>query len=81
MYQAQKNFRPLLDVLKIDILNYAKLNSIEYREDSSNSSDDYQRNMIRNSILPRFKEFDDNVMLKFKTTINNLHSTKIFVDK
>ena len=36
--------------------------------------------MIRNSILPRFKEFDDNVMLKFKTTINNLHSTKIFVD-
>ena len=77
---TKKIFRPLLDVLKIDILNYAKLNSIEYREDSSNSSDDYQRNMIRNSILPRFKEFDDNVMLKFKTTINNLHSTKIFVD-
>ena len=77
---TKKIFRPLLDVLKIDILNYAKLNSVEYREDSSNSSDDYQRNMIRNSILPRFKEFDDNVMLKFKTTINNLHSTKIFVD-
>ena len=51
-------------------------NSIEYREDSSNSSDDYQRNMIRNSILPRFKEFDDNVMLKFKTTINNLHQLR-----
>ena len=78
---TKKFFRPLLDVLKIDILNYAKLNSIDYREDSSNSNDDYQRNMIRNSILPRFKEFDDNVMLKFKTTINNLYSTKIFVDQ
>ena len=37
--------------------------------------------MIRNSVLPTFKEFDDNVMLKFKTTINNLQSTKIFVDE
>ena len=37
--------------------------------------------MIRNSVLPTFNEFDDNVMLKFKTTINNLQSTKIFVDE
>ena len=77
---SQKIFRPLLNILKIDILDYAQKNHVEYREDSSNSSEDYQRNMIRNSVLPKFKEFDDNVMLKFKTTINNLHSTKIFVD-
>ena len=31
-------------------------------------------------IIPEFKNFDDNVMLKFKTTVNNLMSTKIFVD-
>ena len=77
---SQKIFRPLLNILKIDILDYAQQNSVDYREDSSNSSEDYQRNMIRNSVLPTFNEFDDNVMLKFKTTINNLHSTKIFVD-
>ena len=77
---SQKIFRPLLNILKIDILDYAQQNSVDYREDSSNSSEDYQRNMIRNSVLPIFNEFDDNVMLKFKTTINNLHSTKIFVD-
>ena len=77
---SKRIFRPLLNVLKIDILDYAQKKSIEYREDSSNSSEDYQRNMIRNSVLPTFKEFDDNVMLKFKTTINNLHATKIFVD-
>ena len=78
---SKKIFRPLLNILKIDILDYAQQNSIEFREDSSNSSEDYQRNMIRNSVLPAFKEFDDNVMLKFKTTINNLQSTKIFVDE
>ena len=77
---SKKIFRPFLNILKIDIINYAQKNSIEYREDSSNSSENYHRNMIRNSVLPTFKEFDDNVMLKFKTTINNLHSTKIFVD-
>ena len=78
---SQKIFRPLLNILKIDILDYAQQNSLDYREDSSNSSEDYQRNMIRNSVLPSFNEFDDNVMLKFKTTINNLQSTKIFVDE
>ena len=78
---SQKIFRPLLNILKIDILDYAKQNSVDFREDSSNSSEDYQRNMIRNSVLPSFNEFDDNVMLKFKTTINNLQSTKIFVDE
>ena len=77
---SKKIFRPLINILKIDILDYAQKNSINYREDSSNSGEDYQRNMIRNSVLPAFKEFDDNVMLKFKTTINNLQSTKIFVD-
>ena len=78
---SQKIFRQLLNILKNDILDYAQQNSVDYREDSSNSSEDYQRNMIRNSVLPTFNEFDDNVMLKFKTTINNLQSTKIFVDE
>ena len=55
-------------------------NNIEFREDSSNSSNDYLRNTIRNSIIPKFEEFDDNVMLKFRTTIHNLNSTKIFAN-
>ena len=73
-------FRPLLQVLKDEILVYADINKIDFREDSSNFKNDYYRNMIRNMIIPEFKNFDDNVMLKFKTTVNNLLSTKIFVD-
>ncbi|MEK9755601.1 MAG: tRNA lysidine(34) synthetase TilS [Bacteroidota bacterium] len=73
-------FRPLLDELKFDIIDYAKQNNIEYREDISNNKNNYFRNIIRNSVIPIFKDFDDNVMLKFKTTLNNLNSTKIFVD-
>ena len=73
-------FRPLLQILKDEILVYAEVNKIDFREDSSNSKNDYYRNMIRNTIIPEFKKFDDNVMLKFKTTINNLISTKIFAE-
>ena len=73
-------FRPLLQILKDEILVYAEVNKIDFREDSSNSKNDYYRNMIRNTIIPEFKKYDDNVMLKFKTTINNLISTKIFAE-
>ena len=72
--------RPFLKILKNEILVYAKSNKIDFREDSSNSKNDYFRNMIRNLIIPHFKKFDDNVMLKFQTTIENLNSTKIFAD-
>ena len=78
--KTDKLYRPLLDISKNEINEYAINNNIEFREDSSNSSNDYLRNTIRNSIIPKFEEFDDNVMLKFRTTINNLNSTKIFAD-
>jgi tRNA(Ile)-lysidine synthase len=66
--------------LKNEILVYANSNKIDFREDTSNSKNNYFRNMIRNLIIPEFKKFDDNVMLKFQTTIDNLNSTKIFAD-
>ena len=78
--KTDKLYRPLLDISKNEISEYAINNNIEFREDSSNSRNDYLRNTIRNSIIPKFEEFDDNVMLKFRTTINNLNSTKIFAD-
>jgi tRNA(Ile)-lysidine synthase len=78
--KTDKLYRPLLDISKNEISEYAINKNIEFREDSSNLSNDYLRNTIRNSIIPKFEEFDDNVMLKFRTTINNLNSTKIFAD-
>ena len=39
--------RPLLHMSKADILEYARLHSLEWREDSTNASDAYLRNRIR----------------------------------
>jgi len=39
--------RPLLDKTKEEILDYAKINKLEWREDSTNDSDKYLRNKMR----------------------------------
>jgi tRNA(Ile)-lysidine synthase len=48
--------RPLLSVTKKEILDYLEFNKIGYRVDSTNLSDDYKRNYLRNQIIPRLKE-------------------------
>ena len=79
--KINKIIRPLLMTSKDQIIEYSKVNKINYREDSSNDKEEYLRNKIRRSVIPYLKSNDDNVLLKFKTTIENLNSTKIFVQK
>ena len=45
-------FRPLLPCSKIEILEWAESNKVQWREDRSNSSNNYQRNLWRNKLLP-----------------------------
>lgn len=58
--------RPLLFANRDEIQNYANLNDINFREDSSNDTTVYKRNFIRHNILPRFDEmnpaFRENVL-------------------
>lgn len=44
--------RPLLDIARIEIIEYAKDNNINFIEDSSNENLDFARNRIRQKILP-----------------------------
>lgn len=48
--------RPLLSISKKEIERYAHLNDIPYRQDASNESDEYDRNFIRNQVLPLLQE-------------------------
>lgn len=57
MYLLDKNiFRPLLPFSKDEIITYAKINQINWREDSSNIKNDYLRNKLRNEIFPFFEK-------------------------
>ena len=42
-----KIVRPFLNIKKEEIMEYAHINNLEYREDSSNASDKYFRNEVR----------------------------------
>ncbi len=51
-------FRPLLKFSKDEILHFAQLMHIQYREDSSNKEDKYTRNKIRHHLIPLMEELN-----------------------
>lgn len=48
--------RPLLPFSKTEIIAYAKENEVHWREDVSNATNKYNRNKLRNVILPEVKK-------------------------
>ena len=48
--------RPLLDIAKADIQEYANIHQLEWIEDPSNQSPDFDRNYLRNTILPLLRQ-------------------------
>ena len=50
--------RPLLEITKPEILNFLKDNGLSYRIDKSNADLNYNRNMVRNRILPALEKIN-----------------------
>ena len=86
--------RPILFLKRKDIFNYAKNNNIVWREDKSNASNKYKRNLIRNKIFPQIeKQFDistalNNISVKaielqsyFKNKIGKIYSEIVSTEK
>ena len=68
--------RPLLPFSREDILNYAKENKIEWREDASNASTKYTRNKIRHQVIPVLKEINPSLLSSFEKTLENLQESQ-----
>tara|TARA_B100000767_G_scaffold267230_1_gene285671 strand:+ start:4195 stop:5499 length:1305 start_codon:yes stop_codon:yes gene_type:complete len=64
--------RPLLPFSKNTIKLFAKENKLEWREDCSNSKDDYLRNHIRHHVIPQLKVSNENLLQQVALTIDNL---------
>ncbi|MFM7106608.1 MAG: tRNA lysidine(34) synthetase TilS [Flavobacteriales bacterium] len=59
-YHSRLNVaRPLMNFRRSEILQYAQVSRIEWREDQSNFHNDYTRNKIRHSLLPVLKEYNN----------------------
>ncbi len=70
---ALRLVRPLLDVAKDDLLDYARSEGISWREDASNASLEYQRNRIRQELLPLLRrEYQPAIQEKVLQTMDML---------
>ncbi len=75
--------RPLLCLTKEEVLLYLKANRIKYRKDKSNFSDEFQRNLIRNKIIPVVKKSLNPSVHEavFRTTQNIAGFQKVFFNE
>ena len=69
-----KYIRPLIETSREEIEKYCKENNLETRHDESNDENIYNRNKIRNIVIPYIKkEFNNNII----NTINRLSEVAI----
>ncbi|MFT5617330.1 MAG: tRNA(Ile)-lysidine synthase, partial [Arenicella sp.] len=78
--RAEQIVRPLLFVEKVEILEFAQSNQISWREDVSNQSNKYHRNLIRNEIIPLLKKINPSLEKTFVQTSSKLRSVKQITD-
>ncbi|HSW99928.1 MAG TPA: tRNA lysidine(34) synthetase TilS [Patescibacteria group bacterium] len=57
--------RPLLDVSKEQVLAYAKMHGLAWREDSTNADEQYLRNYLRRRIMPRMTAENREQLLQY----------------
>lgn len=78
--QNEKVIRPLLSFSRQQMEEYASVNKLKWREDSSNASDKYLRNKIRHHLVPLLKELNPNFISSFEKTQSFLSEAKDLVD-
>jgi tRNA(Ile)-lysidine synthase len=66
--------RPLLFASKEDVLAYANLKKIPFREDSSNQSDKYTRNAFRLNVIPEIQKIKPNFIKSSTATLSHLNA-------
>lgn len=62
--------RPMLAFTRQDIAEYADRHQVSYREDSSNSKDEYYRNRIRHHVIPVLKSINPALEATFKRNLS-----------
>lgn len=73
--------RPMISISKEEIYSYAKENNIPFREDVSNASEKYQRNFLRNNIIPQLEERFPNAKENILKSANYLNEAAIIYEQ
>ncbi len=72
--------RPMMFAQRKDIMDYALLRKVPFREDSSNRSTKYLRNKIRLGLIPRIKEISPKFSSMMRQNISRLINAQSFIN-
>lgn len=73
--------RPFIDCTREQVEEYCLLNSLEFVSDSSNFTDDFARNNIRNNVVPILKEINPAFMTAISHSTTLLNQDNNFINK
>lgn len=73
--------RPLLFASREDITQYAFENSLLWRDDASNNTDDYLRNDVRHNLVPVIERLFPNAVDRVNESINRFAEAEILYNK
>ena len=65
--EKNKNIlRPMIDISKEEITEYANQQSVDYLDDSSNDDISFTRNFLRSKVFPSLRKIKNNIHLPFR---------------
>ena len=73
--------RPLLEVTRNEIVQFAKQNNLSWVEDSSNASTKYTRNLFRNELLPAIQKTYPQVKENLMANIDRFKKTNVIYEE
>jgi tRNA(Ile)-lysidine synthase len=70
--------RPMLFASRTELEAFARSMSLTWREDASNATDDYQRNIIRHHVIPVLRDINPNLEETFSDTLMRIRAARRF---
>jgi tRNA(Ile)-lysidine synthase len=79
--EYNRYLRPLLPFSKHEIIEYAVENGIQWREDKSNSSNKYNRNKLRNILIPEMEIHVPTLRKSVLTLVSAFQDTQLSLEE
>ncbi len=80
-YKENNILRPLLDIRKKDIIEYALESKVSWNEDITNNDTRYARNNIRHNVIENLEKIHPTAVKNFQTLIHDLEAWDTFHKK
>ena len=72
----EKIIRPLHNISKKEIIDYAKLNSLHFIDDPTNLDSTFTRNFLRENVIPELKKIKNDVHIPFIDFTNRIEDVQ-----